>query len=113
VQTVQRVAAAAFGVVLAALIPFWAIKGTKPAGDAALTILYGLLAASALSWLAATCYRWVTKRHRSDDAATVNVYTETSTFINVTIVIQQTKPADTPTGAPQPSRVDTPVSDQE
>jgi hypothetical protein len=99
--------------VLAALIPFWAIKGTKPAGDAALAILYGLLAVSALIWLATTCYRRVTKRRRGDDAATINVYTESIIFINVIVVIQQTKPADIPTGAPQPSRVDTPVSDQE
>jgi hypothetical protein len=112
VQTVQRAAAATFGVVLTALIPFWAIKGTAPTGDAALVVLYALLAISALIWLAATCSRWVTGRHGGDDAAPISVYTEHIIFINVT-VIQQTKPADTPAGAPQPPGVDNPSSDQE
>jgi hypothetical protein len=98
---------------LAALIPFWVIKGTEPAGDAALAILYALLAVSALTWLAATCRRWVTKRRRGNDAAPASVYTEPIIFVNVTVVIQQTKPTDTPAGAPEPPHVDTPVSDQQ
>jgi hypothetical protein len=40
-----------FGVTLAALIPFWIIKGTQPTGDAVLTVLYGVLIASGITWL--------------------------------------------------------------
>ncbi len=53
-EGVRRTAAAVFGLTLAALIPFWIIKGTQPSGHAVLWALYGLLIASGLTWLVAT-----------------------------------------------------------
>lgn len=45
--------------VLAVLIPFWVVKGTRPTGHAALWVLYGMLAASAVIWIGATLtLRW-------------------------------------------------------
>jgi hypothetical protein len=109
VQTIQRVAAAVFGLVLAALIPFWAIKGTQPAGDAALVILYGLLGASALVWLVVACLRRPSRRGKDSDAAS-SVYIRPIISINVTI-IHQTRPTDTPSGAPEPPPEETRSSD--
>jgi hypothetical protein len=50
----QKIAAAVFGLTCAALIPFWVVKGTEPSGHAALWVLYGVLAVSAVSWLVVT-----------------------------------------------------------
>ncbi len=57
VRYVQRVAGTVFGLSLAALIVFWTVKGTKPAGSAALPILYGAAGAAALIWLLAELWR--------------------------------------------------------
>jgi hypothetical protein len=42
-----------FGLSVGALIVFWTVKGTKPAGSAVLPILYGAAIASAVIWLLA------------------------------------------------------------
>jgi hypothetical protein len=52
-RLLQGIAAGVFGVTLAALIPFWIVKGTEPAGHMVLWILYGALATSALIWFLA------------------------------------------------------------
>lgn len=46
-----------FGLSLAALILFWTVKGTQPAGRAVLPALYGAVGASALIWLLAELLR--------------------------------------------------------
>lgn len=55
---VQRTAGTVFGLSFAALILFWTVKGTKPAGSAVFPILYGAAGASALIWLVAGLQRW-------------------------------------------------------
>jgi hypothetical protein len=53
VPFVQTAAGYSFWVILAALVPFWAVQGTEPTGHLALVFLYGALAASAVIWLTA------------------------------------------------------------
>jgi hypothetical protein len=48
----RKVAGSVFGLTLAALIPFWAVKGTEPAGHAALWLLYGVLLATGVVFVA-------------------------------------------------------------
>jgi hypothetical protein len=57
VAPVQKAAAWVFGVSLAALIPFWIVKGAQPSGHAVLWVLYGVASASALIWLLAAFLR--------------------------------------------------------
>jgi hypothetical protein len=52
VRYLQRAAAAAFLLTLAALAVFWTVKDTRPSGSAVLPILYAVLAVSAVTWLA-------------------------------------------------------------
>jgi hypothetical protein len=62
VQLVRKWSAGVLVIDLAALIPFWAIKGTKPTGHAVMWALYGVLLASAVIWLGAT--PWLRARRR-------------------------------------------------
>jgi hypothetical protein len=54
---VQAAAGLVFGLSLAALLVFWTVKNTKPAGSAVFPVLYGILGASALIWLVAEFLR--------------------------------------------------------
>lgn len=67
----QRLAGSVFGLTLAASIPFWIIKGTKPSGDAVLWILYGVLLVSGAIWLFATV---MLRRRRSIASEPLTAY---------------------------------------
>jgi hypothetical protein len=47
----HRIAGGIFVLNLAAMVPFWVVKGTKPSGHAVLWVLYGVLIASAVIWV--------------------------------------------------------------
>jgi hypothetical protein len=58
----QRASGTVFVLAVAALIPFWAVKGTEPAGDAVMWILYGVAGTSALIWLITASLRHLSDR---------------------------------------------------
>ena len=62
-RLIRNLAGGAFGVTLAVLVPFWVVQGTRPAGHAALWILYGVLATTGLIWLVSSLLV-----HQSEDA---------------------------------------------
>jgi hypothetical protein len=63
VRIFQRISGIVFAMSFTTLIPFWAVKGTEPAGSAVMWILYGALGASAAIWAVATYFRWREAKH--------------------------------------------------
>jgi hypothetical protein len=49
----QRASRGLFVLAIAALVPFWTIKGTEPSGQVAMWILYGVAIIAACVWLVA------------------------------------------------------------
>lgn len=95
----HRLASAVFALALASLIPFWITQGTEPSGHAVLTILYGVLGASAATWIITLPYlRWrspvlikrinpahgiVTAEAAHDEAGPVHTQAEHSTQLTI------------------------------
>jgi hypothetical protein len=73
---VRKAAGAVFLLTLPALIPFWAVEGTQPAGSVVLWILYGVLVASGTGYVLTyrgqmirAWQRFRTRPHRSTATA--------------------------------------------